>query len=442
MNFKSSIFFIVFILMSYHPVLAQTEGIQSTIDDEYDYVENLYKYLHANPELTLQELNTSKRIAEELRELGIEVTENVGGYGVVGVYENGDGPVIMVRSDMDALPIQEQTGVPYASTQTAILDNGEETPVMHACGHDMHMAVMVGTARSLIRLRGQWEGTLVFIAQPAEEGGIGARRMIEDGLFERFPRPDYALALHVNSAMESGKAGIVSGYAYSNVDNLTISVKGRGGHGAYPDLTVDPIMIASRLVLDLQTIISREISAMDPAVLSVGAFRGGRTPNVIPDEVELQITLRTFRDEVRDKIVRRIREMSDAAGKAAGLPEEEWPEITFSETPLPSVYNHPGLAARIMQTFINVLGEENVSELSPAMYGEDFAWYGRVSPEIPALIYSLGSVDPEDMASYEEGLIDALPSTHSSRFLPDLEATLQTGILTMSSAVLELMMQD
>ena len=438
MKLKSCVFFLLTILLLNGPVLAQTEAIQNIINDDQAYLEELYKYLHANPELSSHEQSTARRIAEELRDLGIDVTEHVGGYGVVGVFENGPGPVVMVRSDMDALPIREQTGAPFASTRTAVLDNGEETYVMHACGHDLHMTVMVGTARALTKLSDRWNGTVVFIGQPAEETGTGARDMINDGLFERFPRPDYVLALHVNSALESGKTGIVSGYAYANVENINIRVKGRGGHGAYPDLAVDPIIMATGLVQNLQTIISREIPALDSAVLTVGSFRGGHVANIIPDEVELKITLRTFKVEVRDKIVERIRQMSDAAGKSAGLPEEEWPLITFDGSPLPSVYNHPGLAGFLSQTFKGVLGEDNVIELSPVMYGEDFAMYGRVSPEIPAVIYSLGAVSPEDIALYEEGLIDDIPSTHSSRFLPDLTPALQTGILTMSSAVFNL----
>jgi amidohydrolase len=442
MNLKFQVFFFTASLILNFQAAAQTQAIQEIIDHEYGYLEELYKHLHAHPELSNREENTSERIADELRRIGLVVTENVGGFGVVGVLENGEGPVVMVRSDMDALPIMEETGVSFASTRTAVLASGEETGVMHACGHDMHMAVMVGTARALNKLRDQWSGTLIFIAQPAEETGSGARAMISDGLFERFPRPDYSLALHVNSALESGKAGVVSGYAYANVDNITILVKGRGGHSAYPDLTVDPIIIASGLVLNLQTIISREISALDSAVLSVGSFRGGHTANVIPNEVELRITLRTFRDEVREKIIRRIRDMSDAAGKAAGLPEGEWPEIELNENPNPSVYNDPPLAERVSRTLKNVLGKDNVVDISPVMYGEDFALYGRSSPDIQAVLYSLGSVKPADIALYEEGSIDAIPSTHSSRYLPDLEPTLRTGILTMGSTVLELMSSD
>jgi amidohydrolase len=418
---------------------AKSQNIQHLVDEEYTAFEELYRYLHSNPELSLQEENTSGRMSAELQRLGFSVTEGVGGYGVVGVFENGPGPVIMVRSDMDALPIEEQTGVEFASSKTGILPNGEETYLMHACGHDLHMTTMIGTASVLTRLHESWSGTLIMIAQPAEEIGAGANAMIEDGLFEKFPRPDFALALHVNSALESGKVGIVPGYTYASMDEIRITVKGRGGHGAYPDLTVDPVVMASKLVLDLQTIISREISTFEPAVLSVGSIRSGSSFNIIPDEAELRLTLRTYKSEIRDKIIRRIREMSAAAGKGAGLPEEEWPIVQVGDEPLPAVYNSPVLAEKMIETFTDLLGEENVFQLSPVMYGEDFGMYGRVSPEIPILIYSLGAVDPDQMEKYEQGLIDALPSTHSSRFLPDYEPAIKTGVLTMTEAVLQLM---
>lgn len=440
MNVKSAFTgLILFFLIAGQNGLAMAQDVQGYIDEDYSELEELYKYLHANPELSLQEENTAAQITRELKNLGIEVTEGVGEFGVVGVIQNGEGPTVMVRSDMDALPIREETGVPFASSQRAFLDNGDETYVMHACGHDMHMAVMIGTARVLTEIKEYWNGTLIFIAQPAEEVGVGAKNMIEDGLFERFPRPDYALALHVNSAMESGKVGITPGYAYAIVDAIRILVKGRGGHGAYPDLTVDPIVMASKLVLDLQTIISREISAFESAVLSVGTINSGSSNNTIPETAELRITLRTFKPEIREKIIGRIMDMADAAGMAAGLPEDEWPKVFVREDPNPEVYNSRGLSEKMGETFRNLLGEENVEILSPVMYGEDFGRYGRVAPDIPILMYSLGAIDPEQFRLKEEGLIDSIPPTHSSRFIPHLEPTLRTGILTMSYAVLRLM---
>lgn len=422
-------------------VKAQSAEIKQVIERNFAEWEELYKYLHSNPELSLQESNTSKRMAQELKTLGYDVMENVGGHGVVAILKNGEGPTVLVRSDMDALPIKEQTGVEFASSETTILD-GQETPVMHACGHDMHMAAMIGTAKTLTELKDSWSGTLILIAQPAEEIGAGSKAMINDGLFERFPCPDYAFALHVNSALESGKAGITPGYAYASVDEIQVLINGRGGHGAYPDLTVDPVVMASKLVLNLQTIITREISAFESAVLSIGAIQSGSSYNTVPESAELRITLRTFKENIRQKILQRIHDMAEATGKAAGLPKEEWPEVVVDEEPLPEVYNSPELSKIMLETFGDILGKENVVELSPVMYGEDFGRYGRVEPEIPILLYSVGAIDPQQMELKEQGLIDSIPSTHSSRFLPDVEPTLKTGVLTMSSAVLRLMGND
>lgn len=438
MKFRFCIAALFFLIATDVNVFAQTQSIKNIIETNFADWEELYHYLHENPELSLQEENTSERIAEELKNLGFEVTQNVGGHGVVGIMKNGEGPVVMVRSDMDALPINEETEVDFASSETGILD-GEETPVMHACGHDMHMTIMTGTAKTLTDLKEHWSGTLMVIAQPAEEIGAGSKAMIEDGLFERFPRPDYALALHVNSALESGKAGITPEYAYASVDEIRIHINGRGGHGAYPDLTVDPVVMASKLVLNLQTIITREISAFEPAVLSVGAIRSGNSFNTVPGSAELRLTLRTFKEEIREKIIQRIHDMAAATGKAAGLPEEEWPQVVVDDEPLPEVYNSPELSEIMFETFGDVLGDENIVNLSPVMYGEDFGRYGRVEPEIPVLLYSVGAVDPEQMDMKEQGLIDSIPSTHSSRFLPHVEPTMKTGVLTMSSAVLRLM---
>ena len=269
MNRCRAVFFCVTLILLFclhKGVNAQTAEIEQVIEKSYTEWVELYRHLHSNPELSLQESNTSKRMAEELGRLGFDVTEDVGGHGVVAVLKNGEGPAVLVRSDMDALPIKEQTGVEFASSETTILE-GQKTPVMHACGHDMHMTAMIGTANTLTELKDSWSGTLILIAQPAEEIGAGSKAMINDGLFERFPRPDYAFALHVNSALESGKAGITPGYAYASVDEIQVLIKGRGGHGAYPDLTVDPVVMASKLVLNLQTIITREISAFESVVL-------------------------------------------------------------------------------------------------------------------------------------------------------------------------------
>lgn len=436
---QSAILGFVILFICSHPLLGQKGEIKDIIDQQYEEVENLYKHFHAHPELSTEETETSERLAGELEQLGFSVTEGVGGYGVVAVMENGEGPVVMVRADMDALPIKEETGVSFASNQTVTTSDGESVPVMHACGHDMHMSVMVGTARVFTSLKDQWEGTLVLIGQPAEEELTGASAMIDDGLFERFPLPDYMLGLHVNSDLASGKVGYSPGYAYANVDMGRITVKGRGGHGAYPDLAIDPVVIASRLVLNLQTIISREISALDPANITVGSIHGGTSGNIIPNEVELELVLRTLKEETREKIIKRINEMNEGTGRAAGLPEEDWPQLELEgDSHVSSVYNTPELGERIRRSFSKAVGEENVHTLSPLMYGEDFGEYGSAKAEIPAFLFSLGSVSPEDMKAADEGSADP-PSTHSSEYLPDIEPTLRTGILTMSSAVFDLL---
>lgn len=434
---KSTLLLLVIIFSAVSTVQAQTDAVKEIIDSNYDYLTNLYKHFHSHPELSQQEKYTSARLAKELQQIGFSVTEHIGGHGVVGVFENGEGPNILVRSDMDALPIKEQTGVDFASTKTFTNEDGEETPVMHACGHDMHMTVMVGTARALKEMKDQWQGTLIFIGQPAEELFTGARAMIADGLFERYPEPDYMLALHVGSSRAAGKVGMASGYAYANVDMGKIVVKGRGGHGAYPNLTVDPVVIASKLVLDLQTLISREIAATDLANISIGSIRGGTSANIIPDEVIMDVALNVHNEDTRQKLLNRIREMCAAAGKAAGLPEEDWPELRLNkDTRVSSVYNDPELVGDLRRTFNELLGEENVQETQPSMYGEDFGEYNHAKPDIPGVIFGLGSIDPEVMESRSPSEI---PSTHSSKYIPDLEPTLRTGILSMGSVVLDLL---
>ena len=435
-----SVFIFLFVISS--KAFGQSDAINDInyiIDDHFESLEVLYKHFHANPELSLQEENTSRRLAEELRHLGFSVTEQVGGYGIAGVYENGDGPVILVRSDMDALPMREETGVPFASSATAVTIDGSETYVMHACGHDMHMTTMVGTAKVLVQLRDQWSGTLVFIGQPAEELFLGARAMIGDGLFERFPQPDYMLALHVDSAMPSGQVGFSSGYAYANVDMGEIVVKGRGGHGAYPNYTVDPVVMASRIVLDLHTMISREISATDPANISIGFIRGGSSANIIPNEVRMEMALNVHNENTRERLIRRIEEKLKAAGIAEGLSEDEWPQLILNdETRVASVYNDPEMGERVRHTFQRVLGPENVYEPLPFMYGEDFGEYNHAMPDIPGILFGVGSIPSDDIKAAEAGLKE-IPTTHSPLYLPDLEPTLRTGILTMSSAIIDLM---
>lgn len=406
------------------------------IDKEYLAIENLYKYLHANPELAFHEKETAKLLAHQLRELDFQVTENVGGYGVVGVLTNGRGPTVMVRTDMDALPIKEETNLPYASEVVTADADGNSVPVMHACGHDLHMAVWVGVANVLSRLKSKWQGTIILIAQPAEEKGAGAKAMLDDGLYTRFPRPDCVLALHVNASLEAGKLGYTSGYALANVDNITIKVKGKGGHGAAPHKTIDPIVIASKIVLDLQNIIARELSPVEtPAVLSVGAIHGGTSGNVIPNEVNLELTMRTYGDETRQLLIDKIKRATRGIAMASGVAEVDYPVIDVREPFTPSVYNDPDLTLTTADIFRGLVGPKNVEELLPLMVGEDFGYYTRVDPAVPTLMYSLGSVPKIDPDTGKPPTY----FTHSSKYRPVLDPTLKIGIMSMSMAAINLL---
>jgi len=442
MKLKVFLTFLLFCTCQITEALSQKSDILHVIDENYDDMEELYKYFHANPELSLQEEKTAERLGRELSRLGFSVTEKVGGHGIVAVYENGGGPVVLFRSDLDALPMKELTEVPFASTKKAITADGQETYVMHACGHDMHMTTMVGTAHVLTELKEQWSGTLVFIGQPAEEVLVGARAMIADGLFERFPLPDYMLALHVNSALESGQVGFSSGYAYANVDMGEIIVHGRGGHGAYPELTVDPVVMAAKLVMDLHSTISRETPATEPVNISIGSIQGGSAANIIPDQVRMNIAINTHNPAIRENLIRRMEEKLKAAGMAAGLPESKWPEFILNEnTRVASVYNDPALSKKLRHTFNQVLGEENVHETLPFMYGEDFGEYNHAKPDIPGVLVGVGAISPKSFVGSEKDF-STIPSTHSPLFLPDLEPTLRTGILTASHAIMDLMRKE
>lgn len=416
----------------------QYEALKEAIAEDYSYLEALYIHYHQNPELSFYEKETSRRMAEELQKIGFEVTEKVGGYGVVGVYKNGNGPTILVRADMDALPIVEETGKSYASTITTTDEQGKTVGVMHACGHDVHMTVWTGTARRLIDLKDQWSGTLVFIGQPAEERAGGAKAMLGDGLFERFPLPDYAIALHVNSNLAAGKVGYCPGFTMANVDMMDITVYGEGGHGAYPHTTKDPVILAARIVVALQTIVSREISPLEPAVVTVGAINGGTKGNVIPNEVQLQLTMRSYSDEVRNAIIEKIERICIGVAISAGLEEDQYPKIVLRDEFTPATYNQPALTGRLANVFQEALGEANVVETSPVMGGEDFSMYGRTKQEVPIMMFWLGAVEPTKVEAAAKGEVN-LPSLHNSGFAPEPRASIKTGVLAMTAAALALL---
>lgn len=414
------------------------ETIYQAIDEDYAYLDALYKQLHQNPELSYQEQETSQRMAAELRSLGYEVTENVGGFGVVGVFENGEGPTVMLRSDMDALPVQEQTGLPYASTKKGMNREGEEVFIMHACGHDIHMTSLIGTARRLMDLKDRWRGTLVLVFQPAEEIA-GAKFMLADGLFERFPKPDYNLALHDAASAPAGVVGYTSGWALASVDSVDIVVHGIGGHGAYPHTTKDPIVLAAQIVVDLQTLVSRTVSPLEPAVVTVGSIHGGSKHNIISDEVRLQLTVRSYTDEVRAELLDGIRRIAVNHGRVAGLPEDKLPEVTVREDEhTPSTYNDPDLVDRVAAAMRAAGVAGLIAEGPPVMGGEDFSEYGRTEDKIPSFIFWIGAVDP---ATYQEAQATGatLPSLHSPFFAPLPEPTIKTGVKAMTVAALELL---
>lgn len=408
--------------------------VSNSVDEIYD----TYVYLHEHPELSFFEESTSQYLATTMRELGFDVNENIGGYGLVCVLENGEGPTLMIRTDMDALPIKEATGVPFASEVTMKDITGDVVPVMHACGHDIHMSTWLGTAEFMSDHTEAWHGRLIMIAQPAEERASGAKAMISDDLYGRFGAPDYAIALHVNATMPAGTVGLCDGFALANVDMLDIKVFGSGGHGAYPHTAKDPIVLASQLILDLQTIVSREVSPLEPAVITVGSIHGGTKGNVIPDEVELKLTLRSYSDIVRQHLIDAIRRKCKAVAEGAGLPPDKYPEITIRDEETPAVYNDPKLGTKLREAFVKVLEPASILEVNSVMGAEDFGRYGRTGEEVPVYLYWLGVVNPSEHEKYASGEIN-LPPLHNARFLPDAKPSLKTGILTMSSAAIHLL---
>ena len=415
----------------------ERSGFDKEITKQAKYALELCKHLHQNPEISFQEEKTSARMANEFKSIGFDVTYNFGGNNVVGMFRNGEGPVIMLRTDMDALPIKEKTGLSFASTKTMIDLNGKEVSVMHACGHDIHMSVLTGTVHTLVKMKDQWKGTLLIIAQQAEEMSGGASLAIKNGLFQKFPVPDYALAYHINPEIESGKIGLIPGPIFAGVKTVNISVFGIGGHGAYPDKCIDPVVIASRIVLDLQTIVSREISPLEPVVVTVGSIHGGTRPNIIPDEVKMELTLRYYDNDAIKQTIDAIKRISKGAAISAGLPDNKLPKVLVTPGETPPVINDADLCRRISEYSSGVLGEENIAKVDPAMVGEDFGIYGRTPEKVPICLIWLGSTNPIVMNEYQaKG--ERPPPLHSPFLNPDYPATIETGIKAMVSNVIGL----
>jgi len=408
--------------------------------DRLDDLVALYKHLHAHPELSYYETETAARMALELRQAGFEVTEEFGGTGVVGLMENGPGPVLMIRADMDGLPVVEKTGAPYASDVRATDDLGQDVGVMHACAHDTHMTSWVGTARNLAAMKDEWSGTVVMIAQPAEERGGGARLMLEKGLYERFPVPDNVIALHSHPSLQAGKIGYRMGFAMANVDSVDVTIQGVGGHGAYPHLAKDPIVLAAQIVTALQTISSRQVDPQDAAVVTVGSIHGGAKHNVISEEVKLQLTVRSYADETREMLLRSIERIVVKTAEAYGMPEDRMPSVTYpNKEYTAAVYNDPELGERLVGAWKRLLGEENVVPIPAEMGGEDFARYGRTEHDVPIFLFRLGTIDAERIAAAKEPGAPGLPSLHSPYFRPEPVETVRTGVRAMTAAALELL---
>ena len=437
---------IFLILLCVPTARAQTPTLDTLIDRNIASLLTTYKALHAAPELSHHEEKTATFFATQLRAMGYTVTERVGkyenpewtSYGVVAVMKNGAGPTVLIRTELDALPVEEKTGLPYASTVKTKNDAGVDVGVMHACGHDIHITNMLGTAKVLSEMKDQWHGTLIILGQPAEETVDGARGMLRDGLYQKVPQPDFVVALHDNSDLEAGKVGYTPGYALASADSVDIKVRGLGGHGAAPETTKDPIVVAAEIVLALQTIVSRENSPLDPAVITVGSIHGGSKHNIIPDEVNLQLTVRAYREEVRKRMLASIERIAKGVALAAGIPEDRAPIVKVSDVQFTSAtYNDPALTERLAGVFTKALGADNVVKLPPMMVSEDFGYFS-LDKKIPSVDFSLGAVDPEKVRQ-SRATGTQLPSLHSALFAPLPEPTLRTGIKAMTSAVLELM---
>ena len=384
---------------------AQTSSRTAEVEAVYPDAHALYLDLHQNPELSSHETHTAEKLAGRLRDLGYTVTEHVGGTGVVAILKNGAGPTVMLRTELDGLPVEEKTGLAYASKVHAKDDSGRDVAVMHACGHDLHMASLFATAAIMAHSKSSWHGTLILIGQPAEETISGAKRMIEDGLMTRFPKPDVAVALHVGNTLPAGKVGVGPGYRFSNADSLRITIYGKGGHGSMPNTTIDPIVIAARVVVTLQTIVSREVKPGEVAVITVGYIQAGTKNNIIPDHAELGITVRSYKPEVRKLMLTAIERIVRAEASAAGATQE--PKIEHYEA-TDAVYHDPALAQRLQGVLESALGKDRVVVDDPGMASEDFSYFAAQG--VPSFYFSLGGADP---AKYAEAKVAGtnLPSS-------------------------------
>ena len=433
------------VLLPFLASLAFAQDIPSLVNTELPQLVSTYKQLHQNPELSHQEKQSSAIVADALRKAGYTVTEHVGkyddgtsAYGVVAVMKNGAGPTVLIRSDMDALPVEEKTGLPYASHVHAKNPAGEEVGVMHACGHDIHMSTLIGVGETLAQLKDKWHGTVMLVGQPSEESVDGARAMLNDNLYARFGRPDYIVAWHDDSSMEAGKVGVVSGPTLAAVNSVDVTMRGVGSHGAKPELSKDPVVMAAEYIMAIQTIVSRQIPPVDPAVVTVGMIRGGTRRNIIPDEVTMNLTIRSFNDDVQKQILADLKRTADGIALAGGVPPDRSPVVTILPESSPVMYNNPELADRLRAVCVKTVGAANVVTTHPEMVSEDFGLFGLEGHQIPTVMMRLGAVSADRYAE-SQASGKPLPSLHSALFFPAPEPTIRTGVLVMTAAVLDLL---
>jgi hippurate hydrolase len=426
-------------------VSAHAQDIPSLVNSELPQLVATYKELHEHPELSEQETQTSALVANALRNAGYTVTESVGKYedgrqahGVVAVMNNGNGPTVLVRTDMDALPVEEKTGLSYASHARSKNQAGEDVGVMHACGHDIHMSTLIGTAETLAQLKDRWHGTLMFVGQPSEETVTGARAMLKDDIYARFGRPDYVIALHDDGNLEAGKVGVVAGPALAAVSSVDVTMRGVGSHGARPEASKDPIVLSAEYIMAIQTIVSRQIPPQDPAVVTVGFIHGGTKRNIIPADVKMGLTIRSFNDDVQKQILAALKRTADGIATAGGVPSDRMPVVTVQPENSPVTYNNPDLADRLRAVCVRTVGADNVVPTHPEMVSEDFGLFGLEGHQIPTVMLRLGAVAPQKIAE-SKSTGKPLPSLHSAYFFPQPEPTIRTGVLVMTASVLDLM---
>lgn len=412
---------------------AQNNQLRSQVDSVFPDAQAWYLDLHQHPELSGHETQTAAAFADRLRKLGYDVTEKVGGTGVVAVLKNGAGPTVMLRTELDALPVEEQTGLPYASKVHAKDDNGRDVPVMHACGHDVHMATLFGTAAIMAKTKDSWHGTLMLVGQPAEETITGAGKMVQDGLFTKFPKPNIGVAMHDENGIAVGQVGVTPGYAKANADSLRITVYGKGGHGARPESTVDPVLIAASIAVRLQSIVAREIHPGDAAVITVGYIQAGTKNNIIPDQAQMGLTVRSYKTEVRQHLLAAIERVARAEAAASGA--EKMPLVEKYES-TGAVYNDPVLTQHLVGVLEPVVGKGNVIQEDPLMTSEDYSVY--IEQGIPSFYFTLGVADPQKLAAARASHKE-LPSNHSPLFAPVVDPALHTGIAAQVSILRDLL---